>query len=69
MVAHGADDRSDLALVLVKQQVVFFSVWCLIEVRLALHVGTVDVSGLVGSLEHLAAQVSRPALAAAASNG
>ncbi|MGH9667267.1 MAG: hypothetical protein ACRD9L_22830 [Bryobacteraceae bacterium] len=67
MIAHGSEDRSDLALRLMKQQAVFFLAWSAIEVRLALHIGTVDVRALVGSLDGLSRQVGSLAVVPAVS--
>ncbi|HLJ12857.1 MAG TPA: hypothetical protein VKV15_00050 [Bryobacteraceae bacterium] len=57
MITHGCEDRPDLALRLVKQQTHFFLVWSLIEIRITLHAGNIDVRGLVGSVQHLWDQI------------
>ena len=54
LVLHAPEDRSDLAVTLVRQKLVFFGGLGLAHLKLSLHalgVGSVDVRGLVSVLE------------------
>ena len=60
LVIHAAEDRGDLAKGIVRQRLLFALGILAVEGRLMLHaagVGTVDVSGLVESLETMQAQI------------
>lgn len=66
MVLYAPQDRSDLALVLIQQRVLF--AWAIfnVEVRLFLHwlgLGPVDVSGLVRALDSMRIQIRSYSLA------
>jgi len=61
MVVHAPEDAADLARVLVRQKIAFFSAWLLARLRLELYawgVGTVDVSGLLTAIENARATLS-----------
>jgi hypothetical protein len=60
LIIHAAEDRGDLAKGIIRQRLLFTLGICAVEGRLLLHaagVGTVDVRGLVGSLEAMQAQI------------
>jgi hypothetical protein len=60
LVIHAAEDRGDLAKGIIRQRVLFALGLVAVEGRLLLHaagVGTVDVRGLVESLETMQAQI------------
>lgn len=60
LIIHAADDRGDLAKSLIRKRLMFRFGMVAIEGRLLLHtagVGTVDVRGLVESLETMQAQI------------
>jgi hypothetical protein len=60
LVIHAAEDRGDLAKGIIRQRVLFTLGILAVEGRLLLHavgVGTVDVRGLVESLETMQAQI------------
>ena len=60
LVIHAADDRGDLAKGIIRQRLLFTLGILAVEGRLLLHaagVGTVDVRGLVESLETMQAQI------------
>ena len=60
LVIHAAEDRGDLANVIIRQRLVFAVSILAVEGRLLLHaagVGTVDVHALVGSLETMQGQI------------
>jgi hypothetical protein len=51
VLARSAQDRPEMGMKLVRQQIDFLCIWFLIEARLALHVGSVDVAPLVRTVE------------------
>jgi hypothetical protein len=60
VLVHAAQDRPDLATMLLKQRLIFGYAMAVVRVRLALQtvgVGTVDVRRLVGSLESMRDQL------------
>lgn len=60
LLVHSADDRADLAAGLMRQRFLFGLGMLAVEGRLLLHavgVGTVDVRGLVASLETMQSQI------------
>jgi hypothetical protein len=60
LIVHSADDRGDLAYSLIRQRLLFAFGVLAVEGRLLLHtvgLGTVDVRGLVQSLESMQAQI------------
>ena len=60
LIVHSAQDRGDLAAKLMRQRLLFGLGMAAVEARLLLHavgVGTVDVRGLVGSLEAMQEQI------------
>jgi hypothetical protein len=60
LVVHSAEDRAELASTLMRQQLMFGLGMMAVEGRLLLHaagIGTVDVHGLVESLETMQTQV------------
>ena len=60
LIVHSAEDRGDLAKGLIRQRVLFGLGMLAVEGRLLLHaagIGTVDVSGLVESMETMQAQM------------
>jgi hypothetical protein len=60
LIVHSVEDRADLAAGLLRQRLLFAFAMLAVEARLALHaagVGTVDVSGLVESLETMQRQI------------
>ena len=60
VIVHSAEDRGDLASALIRQRFMFALGMLAIEGRLLLHtagVGTVDVRGLVASLETMQSQI------------
>ena len=60
LIVHSAEDRAELASSLIRQRFVFGLGMLAVEGRLVLHaagIGTVDVRGLVESLETMQAQV------------
>ncbi len=60
LLIHSADDRKDLASAILRQRLTFRLAMLGVEGRLLLHaagVGTVDVSGLVESLETMQEQI------------
>ena len=60
LVIHAAEDRGDLAKVIIRQRLLFAVAILAVEGRLLLHafgVGTVDVHSLVESLESMQAQI------------
>jgi hypothetical protein len=60
LIVHAAEDRGDLAKSLIRQRLMFGFGMFAIEGRLLLHtvgIGTVDVRGLVESLEMMQAQI------------
>jgi len=60
LIVHSAEDRGDLASALIRQRLMFALGMLAIEGRLLLHtagVGTVDVRGLVESLETMQGQI------------
>lgn len=68
--AHSAEDRPDLAKALLRQRWMFTRAVLAAECRLVLHglgVGTVDVRGLVGSLDAMRIQLGQFAVARQAS--
>jgi hypothetical protein len=63
LIVHSAEDRGDLAAGLVRQRMLFAFAMLAIEGRLLLHAAgvntlTIDVSGMVESLETMQAQMS-----------
>lgn len=59
-VLHAQEDRSDLAVALIRQKALFFAGLAMAHTRLTLYgwgIGTVDVSGLVGALEGMRFQI------------
>jgi len=66
MVLHAKQDRSDLAVVLVRQKALFFVALAFAHVRLSLHalgIGTVDVGGMVRTLDALRLELKSLSLA------
>ena len=60
LIVHSAEDRGDLASILIRQRLLFALGMLAVEGRLLLHaagVGTVEVSGLIGSLEAMQLQM------------
>jgi hypothetical protein len=60
LVIHAAEDRADLAKVIIRQRLLLAVAIAAVQGRLLLHaagVGTVDVHGLVTSLETMQAQI------------
>lgn len=60
LIVHSAEDRPDLAAMLMRQRLLFGLGMAAVEGRLLLHavgVGTVDVRGLVGPLEAMQEQI------------
>lgn len=61
-------DQPELGLILIKQKIVFYAALAAVHARLLLHtlgIGTVDVRGLVATLEQMRAELRRLAPAAA----
>ena len=64
-MVHASDDRPELAKALFRQRLVFSFAVMVIECHLLLHgfgLGTVDIRGVVGSLEAMRAQLGQLAL-------
>jgi hypothetical protein len=64
LILHSAEDRGDLAAALVRQRVMFAAAMLAIELRLLLHAAgmsavTIDVRGLVASLEAIQTQMTQ----------
>jgi len=60
LIVHSVEDRGDLAASLTRQRLMFAAGLLAIEARLLLHtagIGTVDVRGLVDSLETMQSQI------------
>jgi hypothetical protein len=60
LIVHSAEDRGDLASILIRQRLLFALGMLAVEGRLLLHaagVGTVEVSDLIGSLEAMQLQM------------
>jgi hypothetical protein len=60
-LVYSAEDRPDLASKLLKQRLLFSFAVCSVETRLFLHsagIGTVDVHGLLGTLDGIHAEIS-----------
>lgn len=64
ILARGGQDRPELGLRLLRQQVNFIGVWFFIEARLALRLGVIDVTPLVHAVEGLRAQLGEMAASA-----
>ena len=66
LLAHSAQDRPELGVALMQQQLRFVGLWFYIEARLALGLGAIDVTPLVRTVEGLRSQlVPAPAITAA----
>ena len=60
LIVHSAEDRGDLASMLIRQRFLFALGMLAVEGRLLLHaagMGTVEVSGLIRSLEEMQFQM------------
>jgi len=64
VLARGTQDRPELAVKLMRQQVNFMCVWFFIEARLALRLGVIDVTPLVHAVEGLRSQLGEMATSA-----
>jgi len=66
MVLHAPEDRSEMAVLLVRQKIRFFAALAFAHARLTLHavgIGTVDVSSLVTLLDSMGFELRSLALA------